>query len=102
MYCVQLPDNFQMREHSWPCRFYIKRNGIFFIIEAYCYNGVFFINDIISEDKQSYQQFQNKYMIGTHFLEYYGIVGAVPKRWKKTLFQSMGGCMILKMTLLTD
>ena len=43
---------------------------------------VFFINDIISEDKQflSYQEFQNKYMISTNFLEYYGIVGAVPKR----------------------
>jgi hypothetical protein len=49
----------------------------FFIIEKYCYNGVFFINDIISEDKQSYQELQNKYMISTNFLEYYGIVGAV-------------------------
>jgi hypothetical protein len=84
--------------------FNIKRNGNFFIIEKYCYNGVFFINDIISKDKLfwSYKEFQNKYMISTNFLEYYGIVGAVPKRWKKTLFQSMGGCMILKMTLLTD
>jgi hypothetical protein len=23
---VKLPDNFQMREHSWPCRFHIKCN----------------------------------------------------------------------------
>jgi hypothetical protein len=22
---VKLPDNFQMREHSWPCRFHIMR-----------------------------------------------------------------------------
>jgi hypothetical protein len=37
---------------------------IFFIIEKYCYNSVFFINDIISEDKQflSYQEFQKKYI----------------------------------------
>ena len=56
-----------------------------FIIEKYCYNGVSFINDIISEDKQSYQEFQNKYMINTHFLEYYGIVGAAPKRWKNLI-----------------
>ena len=43
--------------------FNIKRNGNFFIIDKYCYNGVFFIIDIISEDKQflSYQEFQNKY-----------------------------------------
>ena len=83
--------------------FNIKRNGKFFIIDKYCYNGVFFINDIISEDKQFllYQEFQNKCMISTNFLEYYGIVGAVPKRWKN-LFQSMGSYMILKMTLLTD
>jgi hypothetical protein len=45
-------------------------------------NGVFFSNDIISEDKQflSYQEFQSKYMISTNFLEYYGIVGAVIKK----------------------
>jgi hypothetical protein len=24
VHCVQLPDNFQMRKHSWPCRFHIK------------------------------------------------------------------------------
>jgi hypothetical protein len=24
MHCVQLPDNCQMREHSWPCRFHIS------------------------------------------------------------------------------
>ena len=67
--------------------FNIKRNGNVFIIEKYCYNGVFFINDIISEDKQflSYQEFQNKYMISTNFLEYYGIVGAVPTRWKNLI-----------------
>jgi hypothetical protein len=67
----------------------IKRNGKFFIIEKYCYNGIFFINDIVSEDKQflSYQEFQNKYMISTNFLDYYGIVDAVPERWKKTDFR---------------
>ena len=57
----------------------------FFIIGKYCYNGVFFFNYIISEDKQSYQEFQNKYMISTNFLEYYGIAGVVPKRWKKLI-----------------
>jgi hypothetical protein len=31
-------------------KFNIKRNGKFFIIEKYYYNGAFFINDIISED----------------------------------------------------
>jgi hypothetical protein len=69
--------------------FNIIRNGNFFIIDKYCYNGVFFINDIVSEDQQflSYQEFQNKYMISTNFLEYYGIVGAVQKRWKKLILE---------------
>jgi hypothetical protein len=67
--------------------FNIKRNGNFVIIDKYCYNGVFFINDIISEDKQflSYQEFQNKYIntISTDFLEYYGIVGQSQRDGKK-------------------
>ena len=64
-------------------------------------NGVFFSNDIISEDKQflSYQEFQNKCMIGINFLELYGIVGAVPKR-EKNLISEYG--MTLKITLFTD
>ena len=49
----------------------------------------------------SYQTFQKKYIIGTNFHEIYVIVGAVPKRWKQ-IFQSMGECMMLNMTLLTD
>ena len=49
----------------------------------------------------SYQKFQNKYIIGTNFHEIYVIVGAVPKGWKQ-IFQRMGECMMLKMTLLTD
>ena len=42
----------------------------------------FFINDVVSEENQ---EFQNKYMINTNFLEYYGIVGAVPERWKQLI-----------------
>ena len=74
---------------------------IFFIIDKYCYNGVFFINDIISKDKHflSYLEFQNKYMISTNFLEYYGIVGTVPKRGKNDISEYS---MTLKITLLTD
>ena len=75
-----------MSQPIW-LNFNIKRNGNVYIIDKYCYNGVFFINAIISEDKQflSYQEFQSKYMISTHFLEYYGIVGAVPKRSKNLI-----------------
>jgi hypothetical protein len=27
-FLMKLPDNFQMREHSWPCRFHIKVNNL--------------------------------------------------------------------------
>jgi hypothetical protein len=30
----------------------LKEIIFFFIMEKYCYNGVFFINDIVAEDKQ--------------------------------------------------
>ena len=66
----------------------------------------FFINDIISEDKQflSYQEFQNKCIISTNFLEYYGIVGAVPEGWTILISEyGMLHCyMILKMSVLTN
>ena len=29
MHCVQLPDNFQMREHSWLCRFHISLSNLY-------------------------------------------------------------------------
>ena len=68
--------------------FNVKRNGNFFLLLTNIVIMVsFFINDIISEDNQflSYQEFQSKYMISTNFLEYYGIVGAIPKGWTKLI-----------------
>jgi hypothetical protein len=41
----------------------LKEIRLFFIIEKYCYNCVFFISNIVSEEKKnglSYQEFQNK------------------------------------------
>jgi len=61
---------------------------IFVIIDKYCYNDVFFINDIISEDKQflSYQEFQNiydKYKL-SRILWY---CGCSPEGMEKTYFR---------------
>jgi hypothetical protein len=82
----------------------IKRNGsVFFIIEIIVIM-VYYLLMILSlkiNSFSSYQIFQNKYIIGTNFHEIYVIVGAVPKGWKQ-IFQSMGECMLLKLTLLTD
>ena len=59
------------------------------MIEKYCYNGVFFVNDIVSEDKQVllHQEFQNRCMIRTHFIEYYDIVNAATKACNTTYFR---------------
>lgn len=67
---------------------------MFFSIDKYSYNGVFVIN---------YMSLWSKHIQeSTSVLEYCGILGAVPKGWKKHLFQSMGDYMILNfMKLLT-
>jgi hypothetical protein len=80
-----------------------NRNCSVFIIEIIVIM-VYYLLMILSlkiKSLLSYQTFQNKYIIGTNFHEIYAIVGAVPKGWKQ-IFQSMGECMLLKMTLLTD
>ena len=61
---------------------------IFLLLKNIAIMVSFLINDIISEDKQSYQEFQNKYMISTNFIEYYDIVGAVPRRWKNLISEN--------------
>jgi hypothetical protein len=70
--------------------FNIKRNGNFFLLLKNIVIMVSFLLMILSlKIKQflSYQEFQNKYMISTNFLDYYGIVDAVPERWKKNDFR---------------
>ena len=52
-----------------------------------------FINNIVSEDNNVCHVRNFKTNICTNFLEYYGIVSAVPKGWKH-LFQSVKDCMI--------
>jgi hypothetical protein len=47
-------------------------------------NGVFFVNDSISENKMrfTYEEFMNHYNIRLHFIEYFSILSAIPHRWK--------------------
>ncbi len=80
-----------------------NRNCSVFIIEIIVFM-VYYLLMILSLKINSFlsnQTFQNKYIIGTNFHEIYAIVGAV-RNWWKQIFQSMGECMLLKMTLLTD
>jgi len=80
-----------------------NRNCSVFIIEIIVIM-VYYLLMILSLKINSFlsnQTFQNKYIICTNFHEIYAIVGAV-RNWWKQIFQSMGECMLLKMTLLTD
>ena len=59
---------------------------VIFLLLTNIVTMVYFLLMILSMKINSFchQEVQNKYMISTNFLEYYGIVGAVPKGWKKT------------------
>jgi hypothetical protein len=49
-----------------------------------CENGVFFVNDSISENKMrfTYEEFMNHYNIRLHLIEYFSILSAIPHIWK--------------------
>ena len=49
-----------------------------------CVNGVFFVNDLISENKMhfTYEEFMNHYNIRLDFIEYFSILSGIPHRWK--------------------
>ena len=47
-----------------------------------CENGVFFVNDLISENKMlfTYKEFINHYNIRLNVIEYFSILRAIPHR----------------------
>jgi hypothetical protein len=50
-----------------------------------CENDIFFINDLISLDNQkmyTFNEFVNTYNVNINFVEYYGIIRAIPNYWK--------------------
>jgi hypothetical protein len=51
-----------------------------------CENGVFFVNDLISENKMFFLHIRNQvinhYNIRLNFIEYFSILSAIPHRWK--------------------
>jgi len=51
-----------------------------------CENCVFFVNDLISENKMlfTYEEFMNHY-IRLNFIEYFSILSAIPHRWKRLI-----------------
>ena len=53
----------------------------------YIENCIFFINDLVLDNNTlfSYEEFEKKYNIKTNFVEFYGILSAIPNRWKSRI-----------------
>ena len=49
--------------------------------------GIYFINDLLKDDGSFFtlQEFKNKYRLNSHFLEYNGLIYAIPQKWKNEI-----------------
>lgn len=65
----------------------IKINKEVCFYHKWCDGDIFFINDLINDDNLflNYNQFKEKYNIPCSFLDFYGIVHAIPKEWKERI-----------------
>ena len=52
--------------------------------EKLCELGVFFINDLVSSSHKlyTYVDFLNEYNSCVNFVEYYGVISAIPVKWR--------------------
>ena len=62
----------------------IKIGGNMCMNKICCENVIFFVNDLISENKIlfKYEESMNHYNIRLNFIEYFIILSAIPHRWK--------------------
>ena len=67
-----------------PC---IKIGGQMCVNAKCCENNVFFVNDLVSNNRKfySFEEFQVKYNIRLNFVEYYGILSAIPLDWRQKI-----------------
>ncbi len=63
---------------------FMKIGGNLCIKPKFSENGIFFINDLISDNNRfySYDELKREYNVNVNFLEYYSIISAIPNRWK--------------------
>ena len=62
----------------------IKIGGNMCMNKIRCENGVFFVNDLISENKMlfTYKEFMNHSNVRLNFIEYFSILSDIPHGWK--------------------
>ena len=66
---------------------YLKINKKTVFYEKWCQAGVFFINDLISENKTffSLQEFKENYNLDINYLQLYSILHMIPQSWKNCI-----------------
>lgn len=63
----------------------IKRSGRKFIFSHWIQKGIYFINDLLTNDGKfmSFVEFRNLYLLDVNFIEFYSVIDAIPLCWKR-------------------
>ena len=63
---------------------HIKANNTSPCLRNWIKNDIYIINDLLDQNKQimSYEIFQDTYHVDTTFVEFYGIISAIPRLWR--------------------
>ena len=63
---------------------HIKINNASPCLKNWIENDIYIINDLLDQNKQimSYEIFQDTYHVDTTFVEFYGIISAIPRLWR--------------------
>ena len=63
----------------------IKRSGRKFIFSHWIQKGIYFINDLLTNDGKfmSFAEFRNLYLLDVNFIEFYSVIDAIPLCWKR-------------------
>ena len=62
-------------------------NGRKFILSHWIQKGLYVINDLLTNDGKflSFVEFRNLYLLDVNFIEYYGVINAIPLHWKRLI-----------------
>ena len=65
----------------------IKCNGRKVILPHWIQKGIYFIQDLMTNDGRffSFAEFRNTYLLDINFVEYYGMIDAIPLEWKRLI-----------------
>ena len=63
---------------------HIKINNASPCLKNWIENDIYTIDDVLDQNKQimNYAVFQDTYHVATTFVEFYGIISAIPRYWK--------------------